>query len=284
MIVYLNGAFCEEAEARVSVFDRGFLMADGIYEVTSVMQGRLVDYSAHMARLDRSVTEMQMHLPVFVDELLSIHRDLIARNGILEGGVYLQLTRGAPTGRDFLWPDPEEVAPTLFMYAFSKPLIDTAASRRGAKVKSVPDLRWHRRDIKTVQLLYSSQAKSLAHAEGYDDVWMVENGCVTEGSSSNAHIIKGGKIITRPLSNDILHGITRAALLSYAAEAGIVVEERPFTIDEAQQADEAFATSSTGLVQAVVAIDGVPIGLGEPGPRTRRLRQIYIEESLKRAI
>ncbi|MGV0817745.1 D-amino-acid transaminase [Martelella sp. AMO21009] len=284
MIVYLNGDWCEEAEARISPFDRGFLMADGIYEVTSVMEGRLVDYPAHMARLDRSVREMHMTLPVAADALLSIHRALLSKNGISEGGVYLQLTRGAPAGRDFLWPTSEAVEPTLFVYAFSKPLIDTAVAKRGVRVKSVPDLRWARRDIKTIQLLYPSEAKSLAHAQGYDDVWMVEDGYVTEGSSSNAHIISNGRVITRPLSNDILHGITRAALLKYAAEAGIGVEERAFTIEEAQAAEEAFATSSTGLVQPVVAIDGVPVASGAPGERTQRLREIYVEESLKRAI
>lgn len=284
MIVYLNGAWCDEAEARVSAFDRGFLMADGIYEVTSVMDGRLVDYPAHMARFDRSVREMHMTLPVTAAALLSIHRALLSKNGISEGGVYLQLTRGAPAGRDFLWPASETVHPTLFVYAFSKPLIDTAVARRGVRVKSVPDLRWARRDIKTIQLLYSSEAKSLAHAQGYDDVWMVEDGYVTEGSSSNAHIISAGRVITRPLSNDILHGITRAALLRYAGEAGIGIEERAFTIEEAQSAEEAFATSSTGLVQPVVAIDDVPVSSGLPGERTQRLRDIYVEESLKRAI
>lgn len=284
MIVHIDGKFLPADEARVSPFDRGFLMADGVYEVTSVMGGRLVDYDDHMARLGRSMSEMELRLDCGPERLLEIHRELVATNGVGEGGVYLQVTRGAPASRDFLWPDPAKVGPTLFLYAFNKALIDTPAARDGIRVKTVPDLRWHRRDIKTVQLLYSSAAKSQAHAEGFDDVWMTEDGTVTEGSSSNTHILLGGRLVTRPLSAAILPGITRAALLRYAAEAGIEVEERPFSVAEAQAAEEAFGTSSTSLVQPIVAIDGVAIGKGVPGPGTARLREIYIEESRKAAI
>lgn len=283
-LVYLNGTFLPEAEARISVFDRGFLMADAIYEVTSVLNGRLVDFPAHLGRLRRGATEMRLILPCDDDALLAIHRRLVTENGVTEGGVYLQLSRGAPAARDFLWPDPALTPPTLFLHAFSGPLADTALSQRGAHVAIVPDLRWDRCDIKTVQLLYASQAKSLAHAQGFDDVWMTRDGYITEGSSSNACIVTDGAIVTRPLSADILHGITRAALLRYAEESGMTIRERPFTPAEAQAADEAFATSSTGLVQAVVRIGTTVIADGRPGPVTRRLRQIYLEESRKAAI
>lgn len=284
MIVYLNGSYLPSHDARISPFDRGFLMADGIYEVTSIMGGKLVDYDAHMMRLERSMKALGLSLPCTVEALLPIHRELIARNEIQEGGVYLQLTRGNPEGRDFLWPDPASVAPTLFLYAFSKPIIKSALAERGARIKTVDDLRWARRDIKTVQLLYPSMVKSQAKAEGYDDVWLTEDGFVTEGSSSNVHLLSDGRLITRPLSTEILHGITRASLLSYTAEASVEIDERPFTVAEAQASAEAFATSSTGLVQPIVEIDGKTIGDGRPGPVTQRLRSIYIEESKKRAI
>lgn len=284
MIVYLNREYVSLEEARISPLDRGFLMADGVYEVTSVIGGKLIDFDAHMARLENSLSELRLQLGCPRDDLLSIHRRLIERNGVTEGGVYLQVSRGAGLERDFLWPDPAEVTPTVFLFAFQKTLVESPLALKGSKVKSVPDLRWKRRDIKTVQLLYSSQAKTLAHADGFDDVWMTENGLVTEGSSSNAHIVVKGSIITRPLSNDILHGIVRASLLRYAADEAFTIEERAFSVAEAQAANEAFATSSTSLVQPVVEIDGVSIGNGKVGPVAQRLRQIYLEESLKRAV
>ena len=284
MIVYLDGDFLPLDEARISPMDRGFLMADGIYEVTSVLDGKLIDFDAHIDRLGRSLAALDIAPMHDRDAWLAIHRTLSERNGVTEGGVYLQITRGAGPERDFLWPDPAETRPTVYLFAFQKALADTALARRGARIKTVPDLRWKRRDIKTVQLLYSSQAKSLASAEGFDDVWMTEDGAVTEGSSSNVHIVLDGRLVTRPLSTDILHGITRAALLRYAAETGIAIEERPFSVEEVKAADEAFATSATSLVQSVVEIDKTAIGTGTPGPVTQRLREIYIDESRKRAI
>ncbi len=283
MIVYLDGKILPLDEARISPLDRGFLMADGVYEVTSIIDGKLIDFDAHIARLERSLSELRIQLPCATADLLQIHRTLIERNNVSEGGVYLQVTRGAGMERDFLWPDPADVTPTLFLFAFQKTLVDSPSAHKGSKVKTVPDMRWKRCDIKAVQLLYSSQAKSLAYADGFDDVWMTKDGAVTEGSSSNAHIVIDGKIVTRPLSNDILHGIVRASLLRYAAEKGIAIEERAFSVAEAQAASEAFATSSTSLVQSVIEIDGVAIGTGLPGPVAQRLRQIYLEESLKRA-
>ena len=223
--------------------------------------------------------------PMETAELLAIHRELVKRNGITDGLVYLQVTRGSDGDRDFVFPDPEKVKPTVVMFTQSKPgVTDSPAARDGIKVISIPDIRWKRRDIKTVQLLYPSMGKMAAKAAGCDDAWMVEDGFVTEGSSNNAYIVKGGTIITRQLSNDILHGITRAAVLRFAAEAQMEVVERAFTIDEAQGADEAFITSATTFVQPVVEIDGVALGDGRPGPVARRLRDIYLDESRKAAI
>lgn len=284
-IVYVNGTYLPEEEARVSVFDRGFLMADGVYEVTSVLDGRLIDFAGHAARLARSLAELDMASPVDDAELLAIHRDLVARNGLAEGMVYLQITRGAPPERDFAFPDPAAVAPTIVLFTQAKPgLADSPMARKGMKVISVPDLRWGRRDIKTVQLLYPSMGKMMARKAGADDAWMVQDGVVTEGTSNNAWIIRDGAIVTRHLGQEILAGITRAAVMRLAAEAQLRIEERPFTIAEAQAADEAFITSATTFVMPVVEIDGVALSGGVPGPVTRRLREVYLAESRKTAI
>ena len=283
-IVYVNGDYLPEEEAKVSIFDRGFLMADGVYEVTSVLDGKLVDFDGHAKRLERSLKELDLVAPVTMDELLTIHRELVARNDLEEGGVYLQITRGAPADRDFVFPDPAETKATIVLFTQAKNLAKSPAVQKGISVISIEDQRWARRDIKTVQLLYPSMGKMMAKAAGADDAWMVEDGQVTEGTSNNAYIVKGGKIITRQLSNDILHGITRAAVLRLAKEAQMEVEERGFTIEEAQQADEAFITSATTFVQPVVSIDGATIGKGEAGPVALRLREIYIDESRKKAI
>lgn len=283
--VYVNGDYLPETEATVSIFDRAFLMADGVYEVTSVLGGKLIDFEGHLARLERSLNELDMPKPDAFDDLLEIHRELVRVNGIDEGLVYLQVTRGAAADRDFVFPDPEEVRPTLVLFTQSKPgLADSPVAKKGIKIISIDDLRWGRRDIKTTQLLYPSMGKMMAKKAGCDDAWMVEDGYVTEGTSNNAYIVKDGKIITRQLSNDILHGITRAAILRFAREAQMVVEERLFTIDEAKGADEAFITSASTFVFPVVEIDGATLGNGTPGPVARRLREIYLEESLKTAI
>ncbi|SLN73409.1 D-alanine aminotransferase [Roseivivax jejudonensis] len=283
--VYVNGEYLPEHEARVSIFDRAFLMADGVYEVTSVLGGKLIDFDGHARRLERSLGELEMKSPVTPEQLLEIHRELVRVNEIEDGLVYLQITRGAPGDRDFAFPDPDTTDPTIVLFTQSKPgLADSAASREGIKVISIDDHRWGRRDIKTVQLLYPSMGKMMAKKAGADDAWMVEDGAVTEGTSNNAYIVVGNKIVTRQLSTDILHGITRAAVLRYAREAQMEVEERPFTIAEAQSADEAFVTSASAFVMPVVEIDGVALGDGKPGPRARRLREIYLDESRKAAI
>ncbi|QOL82391.1 D-amino-acid transaminase [Pseudooceanicola spongiae] len=284
-IVYVNGEYLPEEDAKISIFDRGFLMADGVYEVTSILDGKLIDFPGHAKRLERSLGELDMANPVTMDELLAIHRALVAKNDIVEGLVYLQITRGAPGDRDFAFPDPAETPSTIVLFTQNKPgLADSPAAKKGTKVISIEDIRWGRRDIKTVQLLYPSMGKMMAKKAGCDDAWMVEDGFVTEGTSNNAYIVKGGKIITRELSTDILHGITRAAVLRLAAEAQMEVEERNFTIDEAKQADEAFTTSASAFVMPVVEIDGVALGDGTPGAIAKRLREIYLEESRKTAI
>ena len=283
-MVYVNGDFLPEDRAMVSVFDRGFLMADGVYEVVSVLDGKLLDFQGHLLRLKRSLAELSMDNPLSDDDYLTAFRALVRDNGIADGLIYLQVTRGNPGDRDFAYP-PAGTRPTVVMFTQAKPgLADAPAARTGWRVISIEDQRWARRDIKTVQLLFPSMAKMEAKARGVDDAWMVENGLVTEGTSNNAYIVRNGTIVTRALSNYILHGITRAAVLRYAAEAQMQVEERSFSIDEAQAADEAFVTSASAFVMPVVEIDGQAVGSGQVGPVARRLREIYLDESRKAAI
>ena len=282
--VFVNGQYLPEDQATVSVFDRGFLMADGVYEVVSVLDGKLLDFDGHMRRLARSLDALDIAHPMSDADWLAAHRRLVAENGVTDGLVYLQVTRGNPGDRDFAYP-PAGTTPTVVMFTQSKPgLADNPQAATGLRVVTVPDIRWHRRDIKTVQLLYPSMAKMEAKARGADDAWMVEDGFVTEGTSNNAYIVKGGAIVTRALSHDILHGITRAAVLRFAREAQMTVEERSFTVDEAKAADEAFITSASAFVMPVVAIDEAAVGTGAPGPVARRLREIYLEESRHTAI
>ena len=280
-IVYVNGEYLPEEDAKISVFDRGFLMADAVYEVTSVIDGKILAFDGHIERLQRSLRELDMKAPCTIPELLDIHRELIKRNNVTEGLVYLQVTRGI-ADRDFAYPD---VEPSLVLFTQSKNAVNSPMAKTGMKIISIPDIRWGRRDIKTVQLLAPSMGKMAAKAAGCDDAWLVEDGFVTEGTSNNAYIVtQDGTIITRNLSTEILSGITRAAVLRYAAEAQIKIEERPFTIEEAKVAKEAFVTSATTFVGPVVEIDGAQIGDGKVGNIARRLREIYLEESLKTAI
>ena len=283
-LVYVNGAFVPETEAKVSVFDRGFLMADGVYEVTSVLGGKLLDFEGHCVRLNRSLSELDIANPHSDAEWLALFRQAVELNAVVDGMVYLQVTRGNPGDRDFAYPNPP-VPPTVVIFTQSKlGQAESPAALAGYKVISVPDIRWGRRDIKTVQLLYPSMAKMAAKAAHVDDAWLVEDGVVTEGTANNAYIVKGNRIITRQLSHDILHGITRTAVLRFAREAQMEVEERPFTIAEAQGADEAFITSANAFVTPVIEIDGTAVGQGKAGPLALRLREIYLEEMRKTAI
>jgi len=275
-IVYLNGDFLPFAEARVPIMDRGFLFADGIYEVSAILDGRLVDNEAHLARLDRSLGEIDIANPHTLGEWVALQTELVARNGVAEGLVYMQVTRGV-FERDFAYP-PAGTRPTVMMFTQEKTVAANPLAAKGARVITVPDLRWKRRDIKSVALLAQVLAKQQAAAAGVAEAWMVEDDAVTEGSSSTAFIVTaGGTLVTRPLSTALLPGITRQAVLRLAAEAGLALEERLFSVAEALAAQEAFYTSASAFVMPVVELDGKTIGTGVPGPHTRRLRELYLE-------
>ncbi|MEJ1380424.1 MAG: D-amino-acid transaminase [Candidatus Sedimenticola sp. (ex Thyasira tokunagai)] len=280
-IVYVNGEFLAEEDAMVSIFDRGFLFADGVYEVSSVLCGKLIDNSAHMVRLHRSLNELEMDAPISDEEIEAIQHELVARNGVDEGMIYLQVTRGA-ADRDFAYP--KGATPTLVIFTQAKQVVDIPQVETGISVITTRDIRWRRRDIKTVGLLAPSMAKMAAKKAGADDAWMVEDGFITEGTSNNAYIVTtDGTLITRQLGSEILHGITRRAVLKLATESGIAIEERPFSVEEALAASEAFITSATTFVMPVTSIDGHKIGGGNPGELTLRLRQLYIDMALKEA-
>lgn len=280
-IIYLNGQYIPETEGKVSVFDRGFLFSDSVYEVVSVLDGRLVDFKGHVRRLARSLGELGIKKVPVTDEWLAICRELVRRNAVDEGMIYWQVTRGVPADRDFVFP-PADTAPTILAFTQSRPLVDAPSAKTGIKVVTLPDLRWGRADIKTTQLLYASLMKNEAIAQGADDAWMTRDGFVTEGTAQNAHILtKDGVLVTHPLTRDILHGITRAAVLPLVSFA---IEERAFTVDEAENAAEAFVSSASGFVMPVVSINSRPIGNGVPGPVTIGLRTAYIDWARSNAI
>lgn len=276
--VYVNGAYLPEEEATISIFDRGFIFGDGIYEVSAVLGGKLVDCEAHLARLERSAGEIGLTLPCSRAELIAIHQELIARNRLDEGSIYLQVSRGA-SDRDF--PFPKGVKSSLVLFTQARQFANTPLAKTGIKVVSTPDLRWARRDIKSVNLLAPVLAKQFAAENGAQEAWMIEDGVVTEGASSTAWIVKGKTLISRPLSHKVLPGITRTAVLAFLAESGFAFEEREFTLEEALDAEEAFITSATSLVMPVTTIDGHSIHNGAPGPATIRLREIYLDHARK---
>ncbi len=274
-IVYVNGEYVPEEEAKISIFDRGFLFADGVYEVSAVIGGKLVDNDAHLKRLARSLKELKMTPPCANAEIEAIEKELVKRNDITEGLVYMQVTRGA-ADRDFAFP--KDAKPSLIMFTQKKNLAQNPVADKGIAVQSTPEIRWQRRDIKTVGLLPASLAKQAALDAGVGDAWFVEDGFVTEGTSNNAFIVThDGKIITRHLGTEILHGITRKAVMELAKRENIEIEERPFTIEEAYEAREAFSTSASAFVMPIVKIDGHILGNGVPGPVASALRKLYIE-------
>lgn len=274
-IVYVNGRFVPFEEASIPIMDRGFLFGDGIYEVSAVLDGRLVDSAAHLARLERSLNEIGIANPHSAAEWTRMNEEIVRRNELAEGLVYMEVTRGVAE-RDFAFPK-AGTPPTVVMFTQAKNITGNPMAETGGKVITVPDLRWKRRDIKSVALLAQVLAKQEAAAKGVAEAWMVEDGFVTEGGSSTAFIIAGATIVTRPLSTALLPGITRQAVLRLAQENGLTVEERLFTVDEAHAAQEAFFTSASAFVMPVVAIDERPVGAGKPGPMTRRLRELYLD-------
>jgi D-alanine transaminase len=273
--VFLNGSFVPADQARIPVMDRGFLFGDGVYEGMGVLDGRLVDNDAHLARLERSLGEVRIANPYSRTEWTRLEEELVRRNEMPEGFLYLQVTRGVAE-RDFLFP--KGVEPTVLMFTQAKSIVHSPAAETGIAVISVPDLRWKRRDIKSLSLLAQVLAKQAATEAGAQEAWLVEDGFVTEGGSSSAFIItRAGSSIVRPLSHAILPGITRQSTLALAREAGLKIEERCFTLEEAYDASEAFLTSASNFVLPVVSIDGRPVDTGKPGPLTRRLRELYLD-------
>ncbi|MEN3930250.1 D-amino-acid transaminase [Microvirga sp. W0021] len=273
-IVFVNGSYVPFEEANISIMDRGFLFADGIYEVSAVVNGKLVDNEAHMARLDRCLKEIDIVNPYSYEQWIEIEKELVKRNELKEGCVYMQVTRGAAE-RDFSYD--KSIKPTVVAFTQVKNIVNNPAAETGGKAISVEDIRWARRDIKSVGLLAQVFAKQAAKEAGAVEALMVQDGYVTEGGSSTAFIIAGDKIITRPLSRAILPGITRLTVMRLANEKNLTIEERLFTLEEAFAADEAFITSATTFVMPIVSIDGKQVGSGKPGPLTKRLRALYLE-------
>jgi D-alanine transaminase len=271
--VFVNGSYVPKQEATISVFDRGFIFGDGVYEVVPVIAGKMVDKAYFIERLARSLGELEIEWPCSRDDVLAMLNELITRNALIEGMVYLQITRGI-ADRDFAFP--ADITSSIVAFSSELTLIDNPAARTGIPVMTTPDLRWKRRDIKSVNLLGQVLAKQNAVTRGGKEGWMIENGVITEGVSSSAYIVKEQVIITRPLSNEILPGIRRRTLLELCEKEGITLEQRLFTLDEALAADEAFISSATTIVLPVVSIDGSTIGTGEPGPITQKLRSLYL--------
>jgi D-alanine transaminase len=279
-IVYVNGEFNPQSEAKISVFDRGFIFGDGVYEVVPVINGKLVDKKYFLERLGRSLSEISIDWPCSQDQYIDVMEQLILKNGLVEGVVYSQVTRGIAE-RDF--PFPKDTAPSLVAFTTVMTLLNNPAAETGIAVITTNDLRWKRRDIKSINLLGQCLAKEDAVSKGGAEGWMVEDGLVTEGVSSTAYIIKDGLIITRELSNSILPGIRRRTLLEMAKENNLAFEQRAFTVDEALSADEAFVSSATTLALPVVSIDGKPVANGLPGPITTRLREMYKQRLIDEA-
>ena len=280
--VYINGEFKKEDEAKVSVFDRGLLFSDSLYEVTTVINGKLIDFNNHMKRLDRSMTELKFKKLLNHLDILIFHRKLIELNNLKEGMIYLQVTRGV-ADRSFDMPK-DEIKPTVLAFTQEKIIIDSESAKNGIKVMTLDDMRWKRCDIKTTQLLYASMAKTEATEKGFDDAWMIRQGYITEGSSSNAWIIKGKIIMTRHSDNLILSGITRDAIFKCAKDLGYEVVTKNISLQDAQSANEAFITSATACVMPVVKINTNQIGDGKPGKFVTALRAEYIKQAVAGAI
>lgn len=275
---YVNGRYVAHKDAAVHIEDRGYQFSDGVYEVVTVKDGRLVDAKAHMDRLDRSLDELEIDWPVARPVLEMIMREMIRRNGLRDGLVYMQVTRGvAPRNHAF---PPKDVRPALVITTKKMAFAKMTKFTEGVKVITAPDLRWARRDIKTISLLPNCLNKQKATEAGCYEAWQVDpkDGLVTEGTASNAWIINDkGELVTRPASHRILNGITRLTILKIAEEEGVPFVERPFSVEEALAAKEAFVSSATSFVTPVVEIDGKPVGNGKVGPVCKKLLAGYEE-------
>jgi D-alanine transaminase len=282
---YVNGRFVRHGEAAVHIEDRGYQLADGVYEVWAVFDGKLADAAGHFARLWRSLDELRIAHPMSQAALTVVLREAIRRNKVAEGMVYLQVTRGVAP-RDHAFPNPA-VPPAVVVTAKS---VDRAAAEakaaKGQSVVTVPETRWGRCDIKSIGLLPNALAKQVARERGAVEAWFVDElGLVTEGASSNAWIVDAeGRLRTRDTQANILRGVTRASLLEVIAGEGLTIAEQPFTVEEAKAAKEAFVTGAGTLVLPIVSIDGTPVGDGKPGPLASRLRRLYIERAKASAI
>ncbi|MGN6210677.1 D-amino-acid transaminase [Asticcacaulis sp.] len=277
-IAYVNGVYERASEAAVSIEDRGYQFADAVYEVWSVFDGRLADLAGHLNRLERSLSELQIAMPMPRTSLLVVLNEVVRRNRIREGLIYLQISRGVAP-RDHVFP--VDVRPSIVITA--RPVDREAAARKaaqGIKAISAPDIRWGRCDIKTVGLLPNVLAKQVAKEQGAGEVIFVDaEGFVTEGGSTNVYIVVDGVIKTRSLTANILAGVTRLNLLPLIAESGIELREESFTLAEAKAASEVFITAATSLVMPIIAIDDHKIGDGKPGPIACALREVYIERA-----
>ena len=275
-ITYVNGRYVPHGRAKIAVEDRGYQFADGVYEVCEVRGGRMIDESRHMARLDRSLNELRISRPMSPRALAVVLLETIRRNRVRDGIIYLQVTRGVAK-RDFPFPA-ENTRPSLVVTARSNDLdrFEQVAAE-GVSVVTVPDIRWKRVDIKSVALLPNVLAKQTAREQGAREAWLVDaKGRITEGSSSSAWIVsRDGKLITHPLGEDILPGITRSVVIDMIKAQGLPFEERTFTVEEAYQAREAFITSASQVVLPVVRIDGHSVANGAPGLITTALRRDY---------
>ncbi|WP_293652153.1 D-amino acid aminotransferase [uncultured Campylobacter sp.] len=270
--VFLNGEFVDKDSAKISIFDRGFIFGDGIYEVVPVINSIIVEKDGFWDRFQRSLNEISLNLPYTNDEFESILNNLIEINSLKEGGLYIQITRGVAP-RDFSFV--KGVKPTIMAFAFSDSVLEHPAVKSGITIISTPDIRWKRRDIKSISLLGQCYAKNQATIAGADECFMVEDGYVTEAGSSSAFIIKDGALITKPLSNEILPGIRRNRLLNLAKQIGLQIQERKFSMDEVYNADECFISAATIILLPVIKADGKAINGGKIGEYTTKLRELY---------
>lgn len=274
-IVFLNGEFLSKDKAKISVFDRGFIFGDGIYEVVPVMNGKMVDKIEFWERFKRSLKEIALNFPYKDSEFESILNELIAKNALKEGGVYMQITRGVAS-RDFAFA--KGLQPTIMAFVYAANIQNNELASKGISVVSVPDIRWKRRDIKSISLLAQCYAKEMAVNAGADEGFMVENGKVTEATSASAFIIKDKTLITKPFSNEILPGIRRQNILKFARELNLSVAERAFSMNEVYEADEVFISAASLPILGVIKADGKVIANGKVGKFTQQLRQRYLQK------